>query len=1059
MKRNKVLLGLFAGVLALIGGTASAQTSKFYEIGPSNVGGRVSSLVADNQDTEHTTLYAGATTGGLYMLSDNSNTLRAYYNQRGNKDSILFSGQTDMWHYIPYVENGQEVVLPISVMTQGPAAMNNEIIIGTGTNAFPVGSTFSYMSTVGKGIFRYNTKSGEFKRISGTMPNDVVSTFSAVNSIEYIVKDNTLYLYVATATGLYRWSLEIGADGTIDESQWAVSPEQVFVGGVEQFIVSRQVNMAYFTSYGRLFMIGNAVSDLRPEPIDITSTNSAFGYLASYLKLAVSDSDPSFLYVMVVSMSTGAMENIYLTRDMQTWTKLATASVRPFTFNAGNACGCVVVDPANPRHIYIAGSTIYSGTGYVDGNSYQWMKQSNCEGELVYLYGDYMQYVYNNNHVVHSGIQQILPVYRVVNGVGTLTYYMATDGGVYSTTNFTVYENLNNGLNNLQIVDLDVAPDGSIVSGASANACQFIKSRDDHDSGDVTISWFDNGSLGSLNHTANVIWHGSGGHVAASMFQQLQPELRRNIYVSSENGAYGRSFNNYFNFLDNQVWTIDSSFLTKDPLGGGPQIGMLYNWETYTDTIFNDSINVTFDTLGYVKRPNSVGGYNNALIGSSNFIFQPGDVLNVLSRANCNYPIEYEFTKKHSIKDPLRIKNPIQSRMLIIATDRTKTEQWGVYISWRASDFTKVFEVEQAEYYPDQILWIPILWTDPAISAMKPCRPRTMVMSEDGRFVYVAVQNTSTNKSLIIRVKNFDKVDFSKDESSIKKQLTGPGPKYGTKFSNEDAILAYDTLRVNGNGDVWFDRPVSSIAVAGDSLVLTFEDYAASGSLSNTGIVKNISSNMTFEQLHYTGDTIPAFSAMVEQSTGNIYVGTAEGVKIYGKSNHQWGDYDYLKGVPVTAIVQQKANLPVRHHIGHSGIDEVKYVFSKTKWPRAIYFGTYGRGIFMDMTYVTDTVNASCDSADYLGIPTVTSSDLNSVSVYPNPVSDVAHLHLNTAIAGNAQLRVYDINGRCVMSSNLGYANEGEQTYAVSTEGMSRGMYLVNVIIGGYTAAAKMMVR
>ena len=40
-----------------------------------------------------------------------------------------------------------------------------------------------------------------------------------------------------------------------------------------------------------------------------------------------------------------------------------------------------------------------------------------------------------------------------------------------------------------------------------------------------------------------------------------------------------------------------------------------------------------------------------------------------------------------------------------------------------------------------------------------------------------------------------------------------------------------------------------------------------------------------------------------------------------------------------------------------------------------------------------------------------------------------------------------------------GTLTEGEQSFTIGTEGLSKGMYLVNVIIGGYTAVAKMMVR
>ena len=73
MKSNKVLLGLFVGLMALAGGALNAQNAKdaetprLYEIGPDNIGGAVSSLVADRQDANNTTLYAGAIGGGLLL--------------------------------------------------------------------------------------------------------------------------------------------------------------------------------------------------------------------------------------------------------------------------------------------------------------------------------------------------------------------------------------------------------------------------------------------------------------------------------------------------------------------------------------------------------------------------------------------------------------------------------------------------------------------------------------------------------------------------------------------------------------------------------------------------------------------------------------------------------------------------------------------------------------------------------------------------------------------------------------------------------------------------------
>ena len=84
---------------------------------------------------------------------------------------------------------------------------------------------------------------------------------------------------------------------------------------------------------------------------------------------------------------------------------------------------------------------------------------------------------------------------------------------------------------------------------------------------------------------------------------------------------------------------------------------------------------------------------------------------------------------------------------------------------------------------------------------------------------------------------------------------------------------------------------------------------------------------------------------------------------------------------------------------------------------------------------------------------------MGSVSVYPNPVCGEAHLAVVSDIAANGTVRIYDLNGRCVVERQLGRVAEGENTYSISTEGLTKGMYLVNVIIGGYTSATKMMVR
>ena len=199
---------------------------------------------------------------------------------------------------------------------------------------------------------------------------------------------------------------------------------------------------------------------------------------------------------------------------------------------------------------------------------------------------------------------------------------------------------------------------------------------------------------------------------------------------------------------------------------------------------------------------------------------------------------------------------------------------------------------------------------------------------------------------------------------------------------------------------------------------------------------------------------------MIEYTTGEVYVGTEDGVfKAASVNNPSWQAYGAFNGVPVTAMYQVTCNYPMISYVGHDGVSEVQYYFPKTKWAYAMYFGTYGRGIFMDSTYVVDHVNEILDSNIFNGIPTVANTGANQVRLYPNPAVDQATLELAIAQAGQAVVKVYDLTGKVVYTENLGRLSEGIHTHAISCQNLQHGMYLVNVIVGGQTATSKLVVR
>ena len=1085
MKRNKVLLGLYVGLLTLAGGVANAQTGgRFYEIGPDNVGGQVSSFVVDQQDTNRTTLYAGATSGGLFVKSASIDYLSAFYGNFLDDEAQIarLADDTTIWHAVPCYVNGKVVTLPINCMVQGP---DNIIYIGTGNDDYPVGSTYNKMSVKGKGIYFFNPADATFE----LMPNTDNDNFKSVHALDYVYDNGIFYLYAATNSGLYRWRHVEGSN------DWEQTPWHGFSAKVDQLVISRNHKIAFFSSGKELYRIGNVMApNEQLNPINISSSNPAFGGSNACMKLAISQTDTMYLYAMVIKAN-GLMDALYLTTNEQTWSTLTTSSIMPITYTSGKTSGAMVVDPGNPRRVIIGGTSVMVGEGFVEGSYYQWTTVSASEFELNG--GDYMAQVYNSSSFVHSGIHQILPIYYVTENGAYHTYYFATDGGVYSGKydneyGFLGFVNENRGLNNVQINSVAVCPDGSIISGASNNACPIIETHLDHNVADSNysehnISWYHDGTL-VLNHEANVLWTNNGGAVAASAFQQVKPQLRRTIFTSSENGNFGRSYADYLNYTNTTTWTIGEAFL-GDQVTGGPAIGSLSLWETDNNTIFNDSIRVSLDTLGIIFRPNN-GAYDTILLApkgknyagmvvrdeegrpvdtvaypgaegyAGSFQVKAGDMTYFNCRANADYPFQHIFTKNQLASESLLLQNPLQARMLIIGDQKApgmSSVSYGtaVWLSWAPTDFTKVFDANEyaSGNFGSQSIFCPIYVVNRNTDASRNAFPRHAVMSRDGRCVYVNVYDTAAHTSMLVRISHLEDMDFSTALSD--KEISDM-----TMAGVSSSPLRVDTLRCNNN--TWFPRPISNIAVdqrAGqDRLILTFDDFSAS--YGNVTIVNNPSTNPSFVTSFLPDSQIPAYCALVEDSTGTIYVGTSEGV-FTKNGNAAWQPYEDLQGIPVTAMCQQTRKLPVRHNLTHTGINENDFAFAKTKWPRAIYFGTYGRGLFMDMQYVTDFTNEVVDPEDYIvvDIPTVYTVGANKIHLYPNPVSTEAHLELNAAAAGNAQLRVYDINGRLVMNNSLGFVSEGNHTFTLNTQGFAKGMYLINITISGHTATAKMMVR
>lgn len=1028
MKSRRVLLGLILGVCVCLAGgvkaqNANYQSNKLVEIGPDNIGGRVTSLLVVNGADNEKVLYLGAASGGVYTRVPAFN-----------------STNEDIWQYVPCYLDGEEVTLPVSAMLN---LQDSVILVATGEGNYEKGNKVKRMAALGRGIFLLNCNTKEFTRIESTNPGaDLSADFAAVNTMAKVTMQGTTYIYVGTNQGLFRWTMPETSLANV--ASWG-TPEKVFGEKVRSLVLSSQFNRAFFSSKGNVYKISDLING--SDPVNITGSCTAFGQNTLGVDLTLAPSDESYLYAMTYSKG-GAMTGLYLTRNTNTWQLISTSTVQPFaSVSTAKTCGAITVSPQDPATVILGGATLWVGRGLVENSPYQWTATSTNE---TLNSGDYMASVYSSTSFVHSGIHMIVPDVRWVASYGYMYegYYILTDGGVYYTasTNFYPFLNLNKGLNNVQINGLAVTPDGSIISGANGNACPMIESRMEHFGGVNGTTWYDNSGT-NTNHKANILWKGSGGTVAATRFTQYQPISRRTIFVSSANGALGRAYGDFSDYTNTQTWTADADF-GSSRIGGGPEIGQIYLWETDHNTSIVDSIRVVIDTMSVVHR----NGETHIL--RHNFVVDSGDSMMVLDVAHASYPFYHVFDHSFKVKDELvhKIHSPYLSRMVAVTVDPGTPKNTNVSYCWTPTDFRCV----SSDLSSDTRFWSHIFTVD------GPSHPNTFVryavLSADANCAIVAVEDSSLKQSYIVRVKGLAGLDYTKSVSEINTMIEITGSSH---------VTVIDTLVVSPNdGGILFDRRISSLTVdpreGEDNLIVTFDGYG--NDAANVVYIENVSTNNYTIHNIPLPTSVPAYSALVEYTTGALFVGTEEGVfkaDSYAAAANVsgWSTYGAFKGVPVTSIYQVTCDYPLIRYTGHDGVEEVPYIFPRTKWSKAIYFGTYGRGIFMDSTYVENHLNEILDESDYNDIPTVEGNGDNMLRFYPNPAVDNVTMELCVVHAGKAMVKVYDLTGKVVMSENLGTLGEGTYTRTLDCQKLQSGMYLVNLVVGGQVATSKLIVR
>jgi uncharacterized protein (DUF1501 family) len=106
----------------------------------------------------------------------------------------------------------------------------------------------------------------------------------------------------------------------------------------------------------------------------------------------------------------------------------------------------------------------------------------------------------------------------------------------------------------------------------------------------------------------------------------------------------------------------------------------------------------------------------------------------------------------------------------------------------------------------------------------------------------------------------------------------------------------------------------------------------------------------------------------------------------------------------------------------------------------------------------TDTRLDIIKSPFGIGDYPVQSSRTLHLKVYPNPANATVFLELESPVAGNTVIDIFDLNGKQVFKSSSIYVTPGKSTFPLNIEGIPAGTYLVRVSAGNTVGRGKLVI-
>jgi photosystem II stability/assembly factor-like uncharacterized protein len=493
--------------------------------GPDNIGGRSRAILIDRNDNN--ILYVGAVSGGLYK---SINKGASWYAVDDHADNLNVCSITQTANGTIYYGTGES-------FATGPGGSE------LGTPGFP-----------GNGIYK-STDGGEtFSHLSST------SSYTYTNRMVAHPTNNVVF--AATNSGL-RYSED-------DGDTWKIAR----AGNCRDVIIDKNGNLLVYAA-NRVYRSTDPTNNSSYVAVTgISSTGTRLG-------LAVSESDPNYIYAVVVSngiMVEGTTFNNALyglfqsTDNGVSFTEIvgrANQYFQPFSRNATGGQGsydlAIGVHPTNKERVFIGG--IFFA---------EWSKENGPQ-----IVGNIFDHpanpfgIHSDKHVIVFDSKSNPPI-----------MYIGHDGGISKTTNSSLnnYITINNGYQTTQYYGIAASRDGKVIGGTQDNSTILIDGQGSTpqagfeifggDGFKAEISQKNNNVFFVLSQYGRMARTLNGGGTPSSIWdERITPEF---VNASTPNNIFNTPIrlwegdtladNNLFYALNRGVWMARNATTAPSPI-------------------------------------------------------------------------------------------------------------------------------------------------------------------------------------------------------------------------------------------------------------------------------------------------------------------------------------------------------------------------------------------------------------------------------------------------------------------------------------------------------------